>query len=223
MPTEPAISDIPSSVFRVARKSGLLLPSRITPADAALPKAGNRFDVPGGGVVYAATRVETCYSEVLSRYRVSPKIRTLLADETDFMVLGGVPLDWRLQRSIAELHAASPLPFFDVDHPDTMAHLGNVFADLLTKLGYVDNPDLSMLCNQDRLLSRAIAHYAYTAVDEDGVYLYGGIRYVSRLDPAGECWAIFDGTDLELVETRPIELHDPDIKALEQRWDIRLF
>jgi hypothetical protein len=220
---EPVTANIPPAVYRVARKSGLLVPSEIRPADAGLPKAGNRFDVPGGGVIYAATRVETCYSEVLSRYRVSPKIRKLLADEKDFMAVGGVPLDWRLQRSVAEIHAVDPLPFFDVDHPDTMAYLGEALADVLTSLGYDDNPDLAVLCNQDRLLSRAIAHHAYTAADDDGVYIYGGIRYTSRLDPAGECWAIFDGTELELTDTRAIELHDPDLKRIEKRWGIRLF
>lgn len=223
MITEPATAQIPHTVYRVARNSGLLDPSQITPGDAALSTAGNRYDVPGGGVTYAATQVETCYAEVLSRYRVSPRIKKLLANEKNFMAVGCVPIDWRLRRSVAELSAVDPLPFFDVDHPDTMAYLGDVLSDALLSLGYDEALDLADLCNQDRLLSRAVARHAYTQVDDDGNFLYGGIRYMSRLDSAGECWAIFDGTELELTGTRAIELHDPDLKRVEKRWDIHCF
>lgn len=48
---EPATAAPPDIVHRVARRRGLLDFSTISPVDAALPHAGNRFDVVGGGVL----------------------------------------------------------------------------------------------------------------------------------------------------------------------------
>ena len=42
-------------LYRIARAARLLEPSRISATDAALPHAGNRFDVAGGGVLYFGT------------------------------------------------------------------------------------------------------------------------------------------------------------------------
>ncbi|MGI8887526.1 MAG: RES domain-containing protein [Nocardioidaceae bacterium] len=55
----------------VGRNSGLLNYSTISPTDAELPKAGNRFDVPGGGVLYAATTRAGCFVETLARFASS--------------------------------------------------------------------------------------------------------------------------------------------------------
>lgn len=51
----------------------------------------------------------------------------------------------------------------------------------------------------------------YSQSDPTGEPLYSGIRYVSRLNNE-ECWAIFDGTGVVLVDEQRIsdqaELHD---------------
>ena len=55
MPAEPRLVDAPEILWRLERATTPLLRfSRICPADAERP-CGNRFDVPGGGVLYAAT------------------------------------------------------------------------------------------------------------------------------------------------------------------------
>lgn len=62
---EPVVAAPPDVLLRVGRSRAPLRFSTISPVDATLPKAGNRFDVPGGGVLYAATKAEACYAETL--------------------------------------------------------------------------------------------------------------------------------------------------------------
>lgn len=221
--TEPATAVTPDWVYRVARSRGLDTFSEITPEDADLKSAGNRFDVPGGSVLYAATTVVGCYAETLARFRPTPKIRDLVKDEKDFMVAGGVPQDWRLQRSVATFELRDPLPFLDIEAPETQEFLDEQLATELVSLGYASNLDISAVCNQDRRLSRAIARYAYTSADVDGSLLYSGIRYTSRINPEWECWAIFDGTVYEIIDRRPIELNDPDLDHIAKMWKLRIF
>jgi hypothetical protein len=221
--SEPVTATPPDELYRVARSRGLLDFSSISPVDAALARAGNRFDVVGGGVLYAGTSVEACYAETLARFRPTPRIRELLKDEKGFMVAGGVPQDWRLQRAIGTLALDDPLPFLDVEHQATQAYLSNELASELVGLGYVDPLDLAAVCNQDRRLSRAIARFAYTAVEDDGTPLYSGIRYISRIATDWECWAIFQDTHVRLVEQRSIELHDPDLRKIAKLWDLSPF
>ncbi len=222
--TEPATATPPDVIHRVARRRGLLGFSTISPVDAALPKAGNRFDVVGGGVLYAGSTPEACYAETLARFRPTPKIRELLKNENEhFMVTGGVPQDWRLQRTMGDLTLENPLPFLDVEDPATHDYLSEVLAPNLVALGYDDPLDLSDICNHDRRLSRAIALHAYTATETDGTPTYSGMRYMSRIKSGWECWAIFEGTNIEIVDERSIELSDPDLKKIADLWGLRVF
>lgn len=72
-------------------------------------------------------------------------MRELPADDVGegFIVCGGVPQDWRLRRRLATLHASEPLPFLDVDAPETQAFLSEELAGTLIALGYADNLDIS--------------------------------------------------------------------------------
>lgn len=220
---EPATATPPPVIYRVARSRGLLDFSTITPGDAALAKAGNRFDVVGGQVLYAGTSLEACYAETLARFRPTPRIRALLKDEEGFMAVGGIPQDWRLQRRIATLGIEDALPFLDVEDPATQEFLSEELALELVALGYNDPLDLAAICNQDRRLSRAIARYAFTAADPDGEPTYSGIRYMSRIASDWECWAIFGGTTVELLDTQTIELTDPDLQKIAKLWNLRPF
>lgn len=221
--TDPATATPPDRVYRVARRGGLTRYSTISPVDAALPKAGNRFDVVGGGVLYAGSTVEACYAETLARFRPTPKIREILKDEEGFMVTGGVPQDWRLQRILGDLALPDALPFLDVEDPATHEHLNVVLSSELVALGYEEGVDLSDVCNHDRRLSRAIALHAYTATEADGTPTYSGIRYMSRISSEWECWAIFEGTRVNVVNRRQIALNDPDLRKVADLWGLRVF
>ena len=147
----------------------------------------------------------------------------LETDETGFMVCGGVPQAWRLQRTVVTLSASDPLPFLNVDAPETQEYLSSEMAQQLVGLGYPDNLDISDIRNRDRRLSRAIAEWAYTSLDAEGRYRFSGIRYLSRIDTTWECWAIFDGTDIFETSRRSIELDDPDLQEIAQLWGLRAF
>lgn len=220
-------SEPPATVYRVARQDGALRHSRITPADNRTGGAGNRYDVVGGGVLYAASTARTCFAETMSRFRPTPAMRELLREadpeEPQFMICGGVPQDWRLKRRIFDLEISNPLPFLDVENPSTLTHLEEELGQELLALGYQGNLDLSDIRNRDRRLSRAIAAWAYTAQDDVGTPLYSGVRYCSRVQDSQECWAIFEGTQVNVAKRRSIELSNADMKAVAQPWHLRPF
>jgi RES domain len=219
--------DPPDFVLRVARVDSSLRFSRITPADSRSDKAGNRYDVVGGGVLYGADELQTCYRETLARFRPSPRIYELLREpdpeEPHFMVCGGVPQDWRLNRRIYRLALENALPFVDVESPETLAILEAELAPALVRLGYTKNLDLSDLRNRDRRLSRAMAEWAYTAQNEAGDALYSGIRYCSRVDESKVCWAVFEGTTIFEASYRAIELTDEVLQEVARIWRLRIF
>jgi RES domain len=220
---EPVLVDYPSDgAWRVARASSPLRFSWITAQDAPLSGAGNRFDVPGGGVLYTATDVRGCFTETLARFRPTARMRELLKDEDpDFMVCGGVPADWRLKRSKVKVESVDPLPFVDVEDPETLACLSVRLAPELSVLK-VDTLDIGLMRGRNRLITRAVAGWAYQAADEDGEPRYSGLRYVSRLGDY-ECWAIFSGTHVRATVTGSIEISDPDMKAVADVFDLRVF
>lgn len=139
------------------------------------------------------------------------------------MVCGGVPQDWRLARRRFELQLHDALPFVDVESPETLQQLESELASALVSLGYGENLDISDVRNRDRRLSRAIAEWAFTAQDADGGALYSGIRYVSRLDTASTCWAVFEGTVISDRRVESIERTDPDLQAVADQWGLRTF
>lgn len=220
---QPRVVELPGSVHRVARADDPLRASWIRPEDAVHRKAGNRYDVAGGGVLYAATQLQACFAETLGRFRPSPKMKALLADDDDpFMRSGSIPRDWRMRRTIIEVSASEPLPFLDVDAPETLAFLSDELAPQLVALGYDENLDLSLLRNADRRLSRVISLWAYAAEDSEGQFRYGGIRYTSRLGEEWENWAVFDGVDYFETSRRPIHEKDPDLLAVARTWGLTI-
>jgi len=69
MPAELALVAAPTPLWRVERISPALRFSRINAVDAMNERAGNRFDVPGAGVLYGATAAVGGYAETLAGFR----------------------------------------------------------------------------------------------------------------------------------------------------------
>ena len=63
---------------------------------------------------------------------------------------------------------------------------------------------------------------AYWAATDDGPK-FSGIRYMSRVIPDQECWAVFEGTEIVEISRRSIEINDPDLKAIADMWGLRVF
>lgn len=212
----------PRPVFRVARSDVPLEPSKIAAEDALATRAGNRFDVVGGGVIYCGTNVKGCFAETISRFRPSAKMRALMEqEEPGFVTCGGVPQNWRDQRTIVAASIADSLPFVDIDNPVTHEYLSAKLADELVDLG-VDVLDVGNVRGPNRLITRAASSWAYYAQDANGPK-YSGIRYMSRVIPDQECWAVFEGTPIVEVSRRAIEVNDPDLQAIADMWGLRIF
>jgi len=224
--TSPHTVTLDRLVYRVARSDDPLRFAMIDPADAPLPHAGNRFDVPGGGVLYCATTPAGCYAETLARFRPSAAVRAAVeGEDPGFMVCGGVPADWRARRLKVTVEAVAPLPFLDVEHPATHEYLTTVLAQQITTLPaplHAPAIDVSVIRGSNRLLTRLVAAWAFAATDNGGDPQYGGIRYVSRLGDH-ECWAIFEGTEIIERARETITRADTDLRAVAAPWGLNVF
>ncbi|AZZ56599.1 hypothetical protein C5E08_12315 [Rathayibacter iranicus] len=67
----------PDVLWRVGRATDPARFTTVDPIDASTSTAGNRFDVPGGAVLYAATEPSGAYAETISRLRPTSRMRAL--------------------------------------------------------------------------------------------------------------------------------------------------
>lgn len=209
----------PREFWRVGRRPEPLNFSEISPIDAQSRAGGNRFDVPGGGVLYAATRPEGAFAETLARFRPTAAIRALPREADEhFMEVGAVPADWRTRRQLVRFCLDDPLPFIDVDHPATHAYLVQALPVQLAALGH-DTLDVASVRGKDRFLTRFLAEWLFGRVDEDGRFLYSGIRYGSRLGDY-ECWALFQGVSIVKVAATAIDRTDERLHRVARDFDL---
>ncbi len=177
---------------------------------------GNRFDDPTADdgnppqarfrTIYCATQRVATFGETLARFRPSLPLLSALEeiddDDSKEEALSGavdpmdptrglVQADWRLRRRISHAFLDPTLRFADITHLETMQHLRTALAPLATQLGITDI-DVSSLMSQQRRFTQGCARYIYDQADDSGRPLFAGIRYLSRLNPDWECWAIFD-------------------------------
>jgi hypothetical protein len=69
-----ALVEPPQQLWRVERDDSPLRFSRINAVDTVLDRSGNRFDVAGAGVLYAATDQEGAHAETLAAFRPSASL-----------------------------------------------------------------------------------------------------------------------------------------------------
>ncbi|QJU56271.1 RES domain-containing protein (plasmid) [Herbiconiux sp. KACC 21604] len=215
MPAEPATVEAPHLLSRVERADPPLRFSRLNPVDAPNPRAGNRFDVPGAGVLYGATAAAGAYAETLAGFRRKASAQRTLTNlglEPGRIAPGEVPAGWIATRRLRTFHVVGSLPFVDVEAPATHTFLTEHAPELLLQHD-LENLDVAHVRGPNRLLTRTIAGWVYSRTDEHGGALYAGIRYVSRLGDF-ECWAVFDGARVELEATREIVPDDPALREV---------
>lgn len=221
---EPATVECPPRVWRVAVTGRGETFSRISAVEADTP-GGNRFDVPGGGVLYACTAPLGCFYETLSRFRITLPGRTNPAADaagrdSGMMPPGHIPRGWRESRSKFEIAVEHPLPFLDVEDERTRAFLTREIPEILARCG-TPELDISDIRGRNRPLTRAIARWAYLRANDQNEPCYSGIRYESRHD-SSECWAIFEGTRIRTIRQEPIDPHDVDLLKAADLWGLRI-
>lgn len=111
-----------------------------------------------------------------------------------------------------------PLPFVDIESVHTRAVLNDALALRLAEYG-VGALDVSVVRGPNRRMTRAIAQWAYTQTDDDGNPLFSGIRYLSK-HGAHECWAVFDGTDIEERAARSIDVTQPELIEVARTFNL---
>lgn len=192
------------------------------------PHAGNRFDSPTENfrVCYFATDLEACFGETLSRFRPDPAL-IAAADEDGFMPAGSVPADWRNQRIAVQVEFVPnellpELRFLDVEALKTRRELRRELASLLAYYGYEDL-DVPTVRGADRRITRWIAKWAFEQRDADGAPVFAGVRYLSRLNTAWECWAVFHDVEIKEITREPIERENEALKTIARHFDLTVF
>jgi hypothetical protein len=166
----------------------------------------NRFDDPDHRegnpepglfrVVYCASSRVGAFGETIARFRKSIRLlshlREIEDDEPlDWELTGGLlPEEWRLNRRIGASRLDESLHFADLEDPHAATLLRREMSPLLTELG-LDDFDFSDLMGRDRRITQNAAMCVYEATDEANAPVFDGIRYVSRLNPGWELWAVF--------------------------------
>jgi len=227
MSAELRLIDPPSLMWRVGRLDAPCQFSWMAPEDRSQPgqARSNRFDVLGGGVLYAATEQETCFAEVTARLRTSPRVKLLLEDDPErgaHMEPDTISAEWRRRRALVGLNVLDEMPFVDVDHPDTIATLNDVLTREFVALGYDKNPvELADLTGPDRALTQAVALWVHGQTNEEGRHLYSGIYYKSRV-MGRACWAVFDYCKWEIITQDAIDRNHPALVSAARRWDLSI-
>jgi hypothetical protein len=189
--------------------------------------AGNRFDSPVGNysVLYFGTELEVCFGETLARFRPDPRVVAEIEDDWDdqgFMRPGDVPADWRLRRLAVRAEASGGARFLDVEAPSTRRTLAVQLAAVLASYGALDL-DVAAIRSGDRRVTRAISYWAWSRMNDDGDPVYAGIRYLSRLDTAWECWGIFDDVPLQELERRSITPSMSELQSVATSFGLQVF
>lgn len=198
----------PIPVYRVARRGV----DPFVPPDWAWAGGPNgtftgRFDDPGKRdglpedrcfhVIYCATGREGAFGETLANRRVPldtlARVTAVRDSEPgdDALQPGMIPVEWWQQRQVGSITLDPALRFVDIAAVETITHLRHVLAPVAVAVGLMDI-DLSAVTGPHRLLTQRAARYVYEQVDEHGRPRYAGIRYLSRLNAAWECWAVFN-------------------------------
>jgi hypothetical protein len=182
--------------------------------------------------VYCASQAEAAFGEVIARYRERPG---LLARIDDFLTQspdpeydpllnpGVVPTEFFDGRWIGHVPVDSAVRFVDVDDPATHAAVDVTLRRALREYG-VKRVDRGTFLSSDRRVTRAIAgRYHWLAQTPDHAS-WRGLRYLSRLAPDWECWAIWEPSPLltsHLIVEKVTREH-PALHAAAQRLNIRL-
>lgn len=209
---------------------------------------GNRFDDPGGQegkidaerfrVIYCATQRAGAFGETLARLR--PSLQTLaklgeeVEDDEPLETLlasimdpedhhrGIIRADWRHRRHVGETCLDSTPCFVDMMAAESIQHLRQKLAPAAAQLGLTDI-DIGVLTEAQRRATQMCARYIYDVVDETGQPRFAGMRYLSRLNPCWECWAIFDTRKRhDPGFPRSIQPDDPDLIEVAKLYNLTI-
>jgi hypothetical protein len=185
---------------------------------------------PGPGlfrVTYCASSRVGAFGETIARFRKSLRLLSRLAEIEDDEPFdpelegGLLPEEWRLNRRIGSSRLDESLKFADLEDPRAATLLRREMSRLLAELG-LEDLDLSDLIGRDRRVTQNAARCVYEATNEADAPVFDGIRYVSRLNPGWELWAVFADRMVHEPEDlyQTINRGDPDLRGAATILDI---
>jgi RES domain len=193
---------------------------------------GNRWDDPAGefGTMYCSTSAEGAFAETIARYRTQPglleRIDRFLTGQPDsdydfLLTPGRMPDEYFTNRVLGHISVDPAARFVDVDHPHTHAAATVALEPLLAAHG-LESVDRGLMYHPDRRLTRPVARYYWQLARSEDHRDWAGLRYMSRLGPEWECWAVWEPSPMlpstEIVTTL---LRDhPDLQAAAAKLDI---
>jgi RES domain-containing protein len=179
---------------------------------------GGRFDDPQRTfrTLYAAEQRLTCFVELLAAFRPSPEALSQLrrvSGTEDPYTFGAIPIDWVHKRCFRAFRLRPGQRCLDLRPLETREMLRRELPEVLVRLGLADL-DVSGVRGPYRELTQAIARWAY----EHG---FAGLAYRSRFDDQLDCWAIFEGADIEPCgDPQPVSSDDPDLAVAAALFDL---
>ena len=137
------------------------------------------------------------------------------------MMPGSLPADWRMKLQLVNASVNSSQPFADIEDAESIAEL-NSRSDLMAGLSRLDvnEIDIGVLTGSNRRATRFIAEYLHDMEDDTGAPMWSGIRYTSRTGRFFECWAVFEGVDIEVISQTSIESTHPALLKVANRFGL---
>jgi hypothetical protein len=196
-----------------------------------------RFDLPARKTMYAATSRVAAYGECVAPLRPAlgeipfheyfPDVaegRNPVAEEfgeSGHQAPGKIARQWRVDRCIAQVSVDDGW-CVDINHLHSLAVLRRELGLILAEQ-HCSDLDGAVVRSANRRITIPLAQWVASQTLEDGSEPLG-IRYHSRHADAWECWAIWSDLDGRVpaseVHRAAIELHDDDLCALRQLWDL---
>ncbi|MFE3263685.1 RES family NAD+ phosphorylase [Streptomyces sp. NPDC059215] len=207
-------------VWRLGKAKEPLKYNRIATEDTDRP-SGNRWSLDHRGTLYCATDIEGCFAEALAPFRVHPKLRHIAQSDwpqPGYMPPGTLPRDWRTRHTLVRLVPDKNARFLNVDDGDTICSLTHALESVLSDLR-VDELSHEHMKGADRRITRRIAAWASDQKTTEGIQPIQGIAYQSRF-AARQCWAIFEGAQLQEAETQPIWAETEGLESVAAEYGL---
>lgn len=142
--------------------------------------------------------------------------------DPEFPDRGVLLANWRLERQIYSTRLDPDSRFVDIASAESIQYLREELAETAARLGLRDI-DLSTVTGPMREMTRECARCIYTRLSSEGRPLYAGIRYLSRLNPEWECWAIFHDRMVHSPDVpETITPDDPDLAEVASLFNMSI-
>jgi len=214
------VESIPESIPYRQRRLPQRGAFRVHPDPGALPHlthsgpGRNRYDDPlnAYGVRYVAENLTGALLETMARFRAVPTVQSRLAavigvedDDPSYSQMDAIR-DWLAMQRVGLVTLADPRALVDVHDPlllaDINKHYQVVAALEASELGTALNPAtldegvIRLGGPRARPITQAVSRAMYEGYRD----VVGGIAYRSRLDDQEWCWALWDDTDVIVVD-----------------------